>query len=131
MPAPTIAAMGGALLRVEEGWRWRDGRAEPRVHDVTALEAYEFPRITRVSPRGEGRVEYLALPRALAASEPELVEFLSTHEGAAVPSPEDPTVIEVPWTIWEPWARACVVGLRWDAADEEDLLREADAQQRR
>jgi hypothetical protein len=40
---------------------------------------------------------------------------------------DDPAVIELPWALWEPWARTMVIGLRWDAADEEDLLREAEA----
>lgn len=124
-----LSAMGGTLIRHPEGWRWRDGRPEPRVRDVTALEAFPFPRVTRATQ--DGRAQYLAIPRAAAAEEPELREAIA-HAGAAAREPEDdPEVIEVPLSVWEPWARAQVIGMRWDAADEADLLREAEALRRR
>lgn len=124
-----IAAFGGALRRTPEGWRWRDGRAEPRVFDVTAMQAYELPRVVRV--RDGARAEFASLRARLAQAEPDLAAFLQDVGTAAVSPDDDPGAIEVPWAVWEGWARDRVVGVRWDEADEEDLLREAKAQQAR
>jgi hypothetical protein len=126
---PVIAAFGGALRRTPEGWRWRDGRAEPRVFDVTAVQAYELPRVVRV--RDGARVELASLRARIAQAEPDLVAFLQ-DAGAAAQSPDDdPGAVEVPWSVWASWAKDRVVGVRWDEADEADLLREATAQQAR
>lgn len=130
MSGPVIAAMGGALLRGPDGWRWRDGRFEPRVYDVTALAAYELPRIIRILPE-IGRVEMLSVSREQARTEPDLDAFVRAHASEVLSSPDDPEAIELPWALWERWAGATVVGVRWDVADEEGLLREAAAQQRR
>ncbi|MFO0627411.1 MAG: hypothetical protein U0325_17505 [Polyangiales bacterium] len=124
-----IAAFGGALRRTPSGWRWRDGRSEPRVFDVTAMQAYELPRVVRV--RDGVRVEHASLRARLAQAEPDLAAFLQ-DAGAQASSPDDdPGAIEVPWSVWEAWAKERVVGVRWDEADEDDLLREANAQQAR
>lgn len=124
MRGPIIAAMGGALLRDEQGWRWRDGRAEPRVFDVLAMDAYDLPRVVRVDADG-ARVLWASLRRRLAEAEPDLAEFLRDAGALAREPADDPGAVEVPWAMWESWARTRVVGVRWDEADEEDLLREA------
>lgn len=123
-----LSAMGGTLIRHPEGWRWRDGRPEARVRDVTALEAFAFPTVTRADPEAPGgRARFLAIPRGAAAEEPELREAIAMAGARAIEPEDDPGVIEVPWSLWEPWAKTQVIGLRWDAADEADLIREAEA----
>lgn len=132
MNRPLLSAMGGALVRQPAGWHWRDGRAEPRVLDVTALEAFAFPRVTRPSTTGSGALETLiALPRKAIDEEPELHEAIAMAGDAARSPEDDPAVCEIPWALWEPWARSRVIGLRWDAADEEALLAEAEKLRRR
>lgn len=127
-----LSAMGGTLVRHPDGWRWRDGRPEPRVYDVTALQAFQFPKVTRAEPDAPGgRAQYLAIPRAAAQEEPELREAIAMAGARARRPEDDPGVIELPVSLWEPWASAQVIGLRWDAADEEDLLREAEQQRAR
>lgn len=122
-----LSAMGGALVRHPEGWRWRDGRPEPRVIDVTAFDAFPFPRVTRADPAAPGgRATFIALPRKAIGEEPELREALAMAGDAARSPDDDPSVIELPWSLWEPWARAMVIGLRWDAADEDALVAEAE-----
>lgn len=121
-----IVAFAGALRRHPDGWRWRDGRVEPRVFDVTAFEAFAFPRVTR-SIDGARR-EFLSVPREAAQSEPELAQFVAMMASEVRSPDDDPGRVELPYEAWASWSRTQVIGVRWDASDEEELLREAAAQ---
>lgn len=122
-----LTAMGGMLLRTEEGWRWRDHRPEPRVRDITAWEAFQYPRVIVRDPSApEGRAVYVSIPEAALAEESELREVLAEADDRVRRTDEEPGVVQVPLDVWEPWARAMVIGVAWDAADEDELLGTAE-----
>ncbi len=123
-----LTAMGGLLARHPDGWRWRDGRAEPRVRDLTAAEAFQFPRVTYPHPddTSGARLRYVAVPLASAAVEPDLAEVIALA-GRRARRPVGDPVVEVPEDVWDPWIAGRVVGVIWDAADEDGLLATAEA----
>ena len=120
----SLTAMGGLLTRTDDGWRWRDGRPEPRVRDLTASEAFQLPRVTYPDPARPGeRLRYVSIsPRALR-EDPDLRDVLPRGR----PAPHEPGTYEVPESDWDAWARTYVVGVLWDAADEEALFTLAES----
>ncbi len=122
-----LTAMGGLLTRHQDGWRWRDGRAEPRVRDLTAAEAFPFPRVTEVDPGApEGRVRYINVPWRIVREEPDLAEVISLAGPRALRPAGEP-VVQIPEDIWDPWVHNRVIGVLWDADDEDDLLSTAES----
>ena len=82
--APPLTAMGGLLTRTPDGWRWRDGREEPRVRDLTAAEAFQFPRVFYPDPeRPGGRVRWVSIPVRALDEEPDLDELVRGVGAAA------------------------------------------------
>ncbi len=127
MTPPQLTAMQGLLLRHDTGWRWRDGQAEPRVRDLTAAEAFQFPVTVSPHPTLPGASErWVRLPDAVVEDEPDLTEFVASLGLAARPAPFDPSYTEVPAEAWERFGPT-VLGVVWDPADEVDLLARADA----
>lgn len=119
--------MGGMLLRTEDGWRWRNGDPETRVRDITAWEAFQYPQVIVRDPTApDGRRVFVSLPDGALAEETELREVIALADSRARRTDEEPGVVQVPMDVWEPWARAMIVGVIWDAADEEDLFATAD-----
>jgi len=47
MPEPSHIALGGALKRHPDGWRWADGTPEPRVRDLTPMDQYRGDPLAR------------------------------------------------------------------------------------
>lgn len=125
---PTLTAMGGLLTRTPDGWRWRDGSEEPRVRDLTAAEAFQFPRVVYPDPARPGeRTYWVSVPLAAVDEEPDLQEMLRHVGAAARPSAYDPGHVEVPEDAWDEWSVGHVIGVLWDAADEADLIATAEA----
>lgn len=119
--------MGGLLARTPDGWRWRDGRAEARVRDLTALEAFQFPVVTYPDPTRPGeRVRWMSVPTSALDDEPDLLEMLQFAGAEARNSEHDAGRVEVPEALWRRWAEGRVIGVAWDAADEAALFAEAE-----
>lgn len=120
----TARALGGLLERHPEGWRWIDGRAEPRVYDVTPAEAFCFSTVAMVTPAGE-HTAGVSIPRATLDAEPGLFEPLFQLAGDSVC--ELPSGVEIPQSVWDSWANATVIGLRWEPNDEAEIFARAEA----
>jgi hypothetical protein len=115
--------MGGLLTRGPDGWRWRDGTLETRVRDLTALEAFQFPRVTYPDPDAPGgRARWVSLPVRALDDEPDLDELVRELGRAARNSEHDAGRIEVREDAWDAWVDGRVIGVAWDAADEAELL---------
>jgi hypothetical protein len=123
--------MGGLLTRTPDGWRWRDGREEPRVRDLTAAEAFQFPRVFYPDPeRPGGRVRWVSIPVRALDDEPDLDELVRAAGKNARNSEHDAGRIEVREDVFDAWAVGQVIGLAWDPDDEADLFATAEALQR-
>ena len=115
--------MGGLLTRGPDGWRWRDGTREARVRDLTAAEAFQFPRVTYPDPDAPGgRTRWVSVPVRALDEEPDLDELIRELGPAARNSEHDAGHIEVREDAWESGVRGRVIGVGWDAEDEADLL---------
>src|SRR5882672_8938565 len=57
MPAPLSTALGGALQRYSDGWRWSDGKPEPRARDMLLSEIAPNFRCCKL-----GGVTYVEVP---------------------------------------------------------------------
>lgn len=115
--------MGGLLTRGPDGWRWRDGAREARVRDLTAAEAFQFPRVTAPDPDAPGgRGRWVSIPVRALDEEPDLDELVRELGPAARNSEHDPGRIEVREAVWDERVRARVIGVAWDPADEAELL---------
>ena len=74
--------MGGLLTRGPDGWRWRDGTREARARDLTAAEAFQFPRVTYPDPDAPGgRSRWVSLPVRALDEEPDLSDELTVIAG--------------------------------------------------
>ncbi len=122
--AETFSALGGLLVRGDDGWRWRDGSPEPRVRDLTAAEAFQFPRVRSVDPRTGVAAGYVAIPRTALAEDADLLGAVVEEAGERVLD-AGPT-LEVPEELWDAWAPAQVIGLGWEPDDESEILRRAE-----
>ena len=123
--------MGGLLTRTPDGWRWRDGRDEPRVRDLTAAEAFQFPRVFYPDPeRPGGRVRWVSIPVRALDEEPDLDELVRGAGAAARNSEHDAGKIEVREDVFDAWSNEHVIGLAWDPDDEAALFAAADALRR-
>ena len=115
--------MGGLLTRGPDGWRWRDGTREARVRDLTAAEAFQFPRVTVPDPDAPGgRSRWVSIPVRALDDEPDLDELVRELGPAARNSEHDAGCIEVREALWDERVRARVIGVAWDPADEAALL---------
>jgi hypothetical protein len=108
-----LTAFGGALLRTEDGWYWRDGRCEPRVRDLLATEVYLYPRLRSVLPDGTVR-PVVELPPGATDEEPALRDLVRQAGDRCVPSRDRPGALELPEALWDAWAE--------EAVDEPELL---------
>ncbi len=123
--------MGGLLTRTPDGWRWRDGREEPRVRDLTAGEAFQFPRVFYPDPERPGRrVRWVSIPTRALDEEPDLDELVRGAGKAARNSEHDAGRIEVREDVFDAWAVDRVIGLAWDPVDEVDLFATAESVRR-
>lgn len=123
--------MGGLLTRTSDGWRWRDGREEPRVRDLTAAEAFQFPRVFYPDPeRPGGRVRWVSIPVRALDEEPDLDELVRTAGTGARNSEHDAGRIEIREDVFDAWSAERVIGLAWDPVDEADLFATAEALRR-
>ncbi len=123
--------MGGLLTRTPDGWRWRDGREEPRVRDLTAAEAFQFPRVFYPDPeRPGGRVRWVSIPVRALDEEPDLDELVRHAGGAARNSEHDAGRVEVREDVFDAWAAHRVIGVAWDPDDEPSLFAAAEALRR-
>jgi hypothetical protein len=115
--------MGGLLTRGPDGWYWSDGTREARVRDLTAAEAFQFPRVVYPDPdAAEGRSRWVSFPVSALDDEPDLDELVRELGSAARNSTHDAGRIEVREDVWDAHVRGRVIGVLWDAADEAELL---------
>lgn len=124
--APPLSAMGGLLVRQPDGWRWRDGSPEPRVRDLTAAQAFEFPRVRSVDPTTGAVTPYVAIPREALDEDHDLLAAVIAFAGPRAIAPGgDRGPVEVPEEVWDAWASDRVIGLGWEPSDEAAILARA------
>ncbi len=126
--APPLSAMGGLLVRQADGWRWRDGSLEPRVRDLTAAQAFEFPRVRSVDPTSGTITAYVSISRAALDEDADLLADVIAFAGPraiAVGGPRG--TVEVPEEVWDVWASDRVIGLGWEPSDEAAILARAES----
>lgn len=98
------------------------------MRDLTAAEAFQFPRVFYPDPeRPGGRARWLSIPVRALDDEPDLEDLLRVAGPAARNSEHDAGRIEVPEPVWDAWATGRVIGVVWDAEDEADLVATGDA----
>lgn len=125
--APPLSAMGGLLVRRADGWHWRDGSPEPRVRDLTAAQAFEFPRVRSIDPTSELLTSYVAISREALDEDPDLLADVIAFAGLrAITAAGDRGAVEVPEEIWDAWASDRVIGLGWEPSDEAAILARAE-----
>lgn len=136
MTTTTAVCLNGAVARLDDGWYWRDGTPEPRIHDLQLRHlAPNWRCISR------GGLTYVEIPRHwrdqtkddLVAGE--IAVLISDHgqpgeiyaEGVAEAMDNHRLTYRgylVPITAWDERMRR-VVGCQWDTAEEADLLARA------
>jgi len=126
--APPLSAMGGLLVRQPDGWRWRDGSPEPRVRDLTAAQAFEFPRVRSIDPTTGAVAAYVSISRAALDEDADLLADVIAFAGPrAIVVGGHRGTVEVPEEVWDVWASDRVIGLGWDPSDEAGILARAES----
>jgi hypothetical protein len=126
--APPLSAIGGLLVRQADGWRWRDGSPEPRVRDLTAAQAFEFPRVRSIDPATGAVTPYVSITREALDEDADLLGDVIAFAGSRALHVGGPRgTVEVPEEIWDAWASDRVIGLGWNPSDEADILARAES----
>ncbi len=126
--APPLSALGGLLVRQTDGWRWQDGSSEPRVRDLTAAQAFEFPRVRSIDPTNDSITDYVSITRSALDEDADLLADVIAFAGPRALVVGGPRgTVEVPEEIWDAWANDRVIGLGWEPADEAGILARAEA----
>lgn len=101
------------------------------MRDLTAAEAFQFPRVFYPDPERPGaRVRWVSIPVRALDEEPDLDELVRDVGRGARNSEVDPGRIEVREDVYDAWSVGRVIGLAWDPDDEADLFATAEALQR-
>jgi hypothetical protein len=120
--------MGGLLVRQPDGWRWRDGSPEPRVRDLTAAQAFEFPRVRSLDPSNDTLTAYVSITREALDEDADLLADVIAFAGPrAITVGGARGTVEVPEEVWDAWASDRVIGLGWEPSDEAAILARAES----
>lgn len=120
--------MGGLLVRQPDGWRWRDGTPEPRIRDLTAAQAFEFPRVRSIDPSTDAIAPYVSITREALDEDGDLLADVIAFAGPRAITVGGPRgTVEVPEEVWEAWASDRVIGLGWAPSDEQAILARAES----